>query len=89
MRWLLLRFHSPAGGTNEHFWVPLVVLDQCFHAFDDLGKSTRGSPKLVRESSEGVRAGLPLVRLVRNDGRWTIDNRLTFRGVADEQGSGR
>ena len=34
-----------AGGTGEHFWVPLVVLDQCFPAFEDEIKSTRGSAK--------------------------------------------
>jgi hypothetical protein len=77
----------PSGGTGEHFWVPLVVLDQCLHSFDQHVKARRGSPRSGRESSEGLRVDLPLVHLVRSDGRCTIANRPTFRRVADGPGS--
>ncbi len=69
--------------------MPLDVLDQSLHAFDDPAKSIRRSPRLARESLEGLRVELPLplVRLVCIEGRWTIANRPTFRRVADGMGS--
>ena len=74
-----------AGGTDEHFWVPLVVPDQGLDSFDYLAKARRRSPRSVLESSGGLRVVWPLVHPVGSDGRWTIANRPTFRRVADDR----
>ena len=48
----LLRPQERPGGTGEHIWVQLVVLDECLHSFDDHALDVEVPHKAVNRRRE-------------------------------------